>query len=434
MLKVGECKALARRTLLGRYGTVIAAYFITIGITFLMWSLTIASGCATLFGAGVVGTMLGGAAAFSFPKLVGGVMLTMFLLLASIFVSLWLEIGSTRLMLNICRGLKYGVSDVFYGFRKGSNTLRFVCIGVVLGLINVAINLIQKLLFTLAGFIFADAGLLRLVVMVLITIVTLLISWYISVSFMFAKIIIADQRETGISRALSTSHKLMKGRKLKGFWLMYFSFLFWCLLMFVCGPASLWIAPYIACTTVIFYMDADGTIWQLTDAGMPKTDESQNTESQVHEPLTDEPQVHEPEVSEAEVHAYADEDANTAADAGNAAETATGTMAAAASVAEGAETNASVDKNVDESISVSVSESAEEGEAKMAADASPSAAHVSFEQAASEMNISVPTAERADDKVAATDAETANNAAAVADTETATDTNTNTNTEDETGV
>ena len=149
MLKVGECKALARRTLLGRYATVIGAYFITIGITFLMWSLTIASGCVTLFGAGVLGSMLGSTAVFSFPKLVAGVMLTMFLLIASVFVSLWFEIGSTKLMLNICRGLKYGVSDVFYGFRKGSNTLRFVCIGVVLGLINAAVNFIQRLFFCL---------------------------------------------------------------------------------------------------------------------------------------------------------------------------------------------------------------------------------------------------------------------------------------------
>lgn len=273
MLKVGECKALARRTLLGRYATVIGAYFITIGITFLMWSLTIASGCATLFGAGVLGSMLGSTAVFSFPKLVAGVMLTMFLLIASVFVSLWFEIGSTKLMLNICRGLKYGVSDVFYGFRKGSNTLRFVCIGVVLGLINAAVNFIQRLLFLLAEFVFKDADVPRITAVVLITIVTLLISWYISVSFMLAKIIIADKRETGISRALSTSHRLMKGRKLKGFWLMYLSFFFWYILMFICGPAALWIAPYIACTTIIFYMDADGTLWQLTDAGKTKAEE-----------------------------------------------------------------------------------------------------------------------------------------------------------------
>ena len=59
----------------------------------------------------------------------------------------------------------------------------------------------------------------------------------------------------------------MKGRKLKGFWLLYFSFLFWDILMLICGPAALWISPYIVCTTVIFYMDADGTLWQLPGEG-----------------------------------------------------------------------------------------------------------------------------------------------------------------------
>lgn len=267
MLRIKECKALARRTLLGRYGIVIAAYFITIAIKVLMWILTAISGGMTLLYAGVFGGMLGTGIAFSFPKLVCGVMLTMFLLVATIIVSLWFEIGSTKLMLNICRGVKGSVGDVFYGFKEGSNTLCFIMTGVVLGFITFVINAVQKLLYALAGMVFANQTGAHIAAVVIITVVSLLIMWYVATSFMFAKIIIADKRESTIGGALKASRRLMKGRKLKGFWLLCFSFLFWYMLMFICGPAALWISPYIVCTTVIFYMDADGTLWQLPGEG-----------------------------------------------------------------------------------------------------------------------------------------------------------------------
>lgn len=262
MLRIRECKALARRTLLGRYGTVIAAYFITIAIKALMWILTAASGSATLYYAGVFGSMLGTGIAFSFPKLVGGVMLTMLLLTATVIVSLWFEIGSTRLMLNICRGLKSSVKDIFYGFRENEDAVCYILTGVVLVLIRFAFNAIQKLLYAAAGLVIAN-NLLHSVAVAVITAITLLAMWYVATAFMLAKIIIADKRESTIGGALSASRRLMKGRKLKGFWLLYFSFLFWHILTFFCAPAALWISPYIVCTTVIFYMDAEGTLWQL---------------------------------------------------------------------------------------------------------------------------------------------------------------------------
>ncbi len=276
MLRIKECKALARRTLLGRYSIVIAAYFITIAIKVLMWVFTAISGGMTLFCAGVFGGMLGTGAAFSFPKLVCGVMLTMFLLIATIIVSLWFEIGSTKLMLNICRGLKGSVGDIFYGFKEGSDTLCFIMTGVVLGFITFVINAVQKLLYVLAGKVFVNQTGTHIAAVVIITVISMMVMWYVATTFMFAKIIIADKRESTIGGALRASRRLMKGRKLKGFWLLYFSFLFWYMLMFICGPAALWISPYIVCTTIIFYMDADGTLWQLPGESVePKAAETQ---------------------------------------------------------------------------------------------------------------------------------------------------------------
>ena len=275
MLRIKECKALARRTLSGRYVTVIAAYFITIAIKVLMWAITGMSAFMTGLHAGVMGSMMGTGIAFSFPKLLCGTMLTMFLLVMTVIVSLWFEIGSTKLMLNICRGLKGSVRDVFYGFREGSNTLCFILVGIVLGFISFVINVVQKLLYALAGHVFANHTEAHIAAVIVITLITLFAMWYVATAFMFAKIIIADKRESSIGGALAASRRLMKGRKLKGFWLLYFSFLFWYILMFICGPAALWISPYIACTTIIFYMDADGTLWQLPGESDAPSDATQ---------------------------------------------------------------------------------------------------------------------------------------------------------------
>lgn len=277
MLRVKECKALARRTLSGRYVTVIAAYFITIAIKVLMWAITGMSAFMTGLHAGVLGSMMGTGIAFSFPKLLCGTMLTMFLLVVTVIVSLWFEIGSTKLMLNICRGLKGSVKDVFYGFREGSNTLCFILVGIVLGFISFVINVVQKLLYALAGHVFANHTEAHIAAVIVITLITLFAMWYVATAFMFAKIIIADKRESSIGGALAASRRLMKGRKLKGFWLLYFSFLFWYILIFICGPAALWISPYIACTTIIFYMDADGTLWQLPGESDAPSDATQGS-------------------------------------------------------------------------------------------------------------------------------------------------------------
>ncbi len=306
MLRIKECKALARRTLLGRYRTVIAAYFITIVIQALMWILTAASGAMTMFYAGVFGSLMGTGMAFSLPKLICGVMLTMFLLVAAVIVSLWFEIGQTRLMLNICRGLKASVKDVFYGFGEGHDTLCYIMTGVVLGLISCGINAVQRLLYMLAGLIFTNS-MARTAAVLIITVITLLLLWYIATTFMFAKIVIADKRESTISGALTASHRLMKGRKLKGFWLMYFSFLFWYILIFICAPAALWVSPYIACTGIIFYMDADGTLWQLPgEHDAPQEAEPQDTAK--------------PADCEAKAAATYEENAETADDAVSAAD------------------------------------------------------------------------------------------------------------------
>ncbi len=267
MIKVRDCKALARRTLLGRYGTVIGAYFVSSLIQLIVWLLVGAGVVFTVYNAGLLNTFLPFNIVFSFPKVVIGVMASLALFIAACIVSLWFEIGSTKLMLNICRGMKYGVGDVFYGFKSGSNTISYVLAGFALMLIFAAVNMVQRTLFFVSSFFVGEHTYLSILVTAIISLLCMFVTYYLGTMFMFAKLIIADKPDNTVGSAFSKSRELMKGRKLKGFWLMYLSFFFWYLLMFFCCVSMLWITPYISCTMIIFYMDADNTLWQLPDSG-----------------------------------------------------------------------------------------------------------------------------------------------------------------------
>ena len=267
MIKVRDCKALARRTLLGRYGTVIGAYFVSSLIQLIVWLLVGAGVVFTVYNAGLLNTFLPFNIVFSFPKVVIGVMASLALFIAACIVSLWFEIGSTKLMLNICRGMKYGVGDVFYGFKSGSNTVSYVLAGFALMFIFAAVNTVQRTLFFVSSFFVGEHTYLSILVTAIISLLCMFVTYYLGTMFMFVKLIIADKPDNTVGSAFSKSRELMKGRKLKGFWLMYLSFFFWYLLMFFCCVSMLWIAPYISCTMIIFYMDADNTLWQLPDSG-----------------------------------------------------------------------------------------------------------------------------------------------------------------------
>lgn len=260
MLKIKECKALARRTLAGKYKTVIGAYFVNLAISCVMWILTAVCAVYTLFAAGLFGD-----GTFSFVKVTAGVMAAIAMSLASLFVGMWFDIGTTKLMLNICRGDKYRVGDVFYGFRSGSNTIGYILTGFVIWMITFGINIAARILAGLSGLVFGSDTTAGISVELILTTAFTLLTAYVMTCLMLAKIIIADKPGTGIGQALSRSRELMRGRMLKGVWLMYFSFILWDILTVVCSIAALWIIPYITCTLVIFYMDADGTLWQLPD-------------------------------------------------------------------------------------------------------------------------------------------------------------------------
>lgn len=265
MLRIKECKALARRTLLGRYGTVIGASLLNTAAGCVMWLLTAAAVIFTVSRAGLL-NWIGVPflnASFSFAGVTIGVMLALALLIISMIFPSVMELGCRRLMLNICRGRRYSVMDVFSGFRGSSHPVGYVVAGIILYLITFILNSLPRVVDFTTALIFGSETMPAMLSTVIAYAVCIVLNLYFIVSFMLVKTIMADHPEYGIAKSFARSRQLMKGRKGKGFWLLYLSFILWLLLAAVCPPAILWISPYIMCTGVIFYMDADGSLWQL---------------------------------------------------------------------------------------------------------------------------------------------------------------------------
>lgn len=259
MLKVGDCKALARQNLSGRYGTVIGAQVIASVIQFIVLMLTAASlGVAMVFG-NVFHNF-----AFSNLKLMamGALSFTAFLFIF-VILSVFLYYGQIKLMLNLLRGRKYGIGNIFYAFKKGSHPWRIMLIQIIKTCIVIGLGIIsQGLRLTFESGI-TNNSTTFLAGVATIRIVFIIISVVVEIETYFCMIAAVDKPETGVWECFKHSARLMRRRQLKGLWLIYFSFLLWNLLTAIFPIAGLWVMPYMLCTQIIFYMDADGTLWQL---------------------------------------------------------------------------------------------------------------------------------------------------------------------------
>lgn len=264
MLKVGDCKALARQNLSGRYGTVIGAQVIASVIQFIVLMLTAASlGAAMVFG-NVFHNF-----AFSNLKLMamGALSFTAFLFIF-VILSVFLYYGQIKLMLNLLRGRKYGIGNIFYAFKKESHPWRIMLIQIIKTCIVIGLGIIsQGLRLTFESGI-TNNSTTFLAGVATIRIVFIIISVVVEIETYFCMIAAVDKPEAGVWECFKHSARLMRRRQLKGLWLIYFSFLLWNLLTAIFPIAGLWVMPYMLCTQIIFYMDADGTLWQLPGSGI----------------------------------------------------------------------------------------------------------------------------------------------------------------------
>lgn len=260
MIKVSECKSHARQNLLGRYSTVIGAQLISSCLTILVYMLAAAALCFALY----YGNVIGHAPYDLKMVIICSLLFTLFLAGGTLLV-LFFYYGQTKLFINILRGRKYSVGNIFYGFRHGAGTWTLVLTGLVKYALIYACTLLTQVWGMLYRFriLFFDNGYIFDAVYIVGNIILFLITVYLACALFLCELIAVDRPEKGVLGSLKLSRSLMKGKKLKAFWFMYLSFLPWSLIGMICPFAMLWITPYIRCSQIVFYMAAEETLWQL---------------------------------------------------------------------------------------------------------------------------------------------------------------------------
>lgn len=247
-------KLWARSSLLGKYGTAVGALMIVYGIAMgLMIAMEVFIFAGGIFSLG------------SYDVRMPGYLVAVILIISVIimFLEMMMAPGIVKLYLNISKGEKGQVSDVFFAFKN--HMWKFV--GIVLGICLISIvlmlpNLILSFSMSYTGdysqmlFSSTFSAIYMLILMVFFV--------YIGLNYGQFFVILAENPEKGILEALLESRELMKGNRGRYF-LLQLSFLGWILLMYCTFYIGmLWILPYMGCTYVQFYLDLKPRVEEIS--------------------------------------------------------------------------------------------------------------------------------------------------------------------------
>ena len=259
MIKIKECKKLARETLLGRYGTVIGAGLVAGIIEFF---LLMAAGFSLLF-ALIYGNVFDRGAELDTPMIVlGAVLFTVFLFLF-IIMAVFANIGSTRLMLNICHGRRYSVADIFFCFIRGSHAGRAIGVSIALFVIALIFSVLQNIV--IYCFSWRIGNMTEWAICAAAIAVLIIAQLYVCLGLFLADLIAVEEPGYGVFGCLKRSMELMKGKRRKALWFILFSFIGWQIVLLLCPVAAIWIYPYISCSRTVFYLAAKDELDLLPD-------------------------------------------------------------------------------------------------------------------------------------------------------------------------
>lgn len=238
--RIKDPKLKARRSLAGRYltaaGAVAMAWVISALLVIMAQICVVFSGILS-FSAGKGGQAV--------------VVVFGFCVLAFFLFQFLLVPGMVRLYLNICRGRKTGVEEIFWGFHN--HVGKFLGLGL-LAMILAAMLMTPEAVLSIAARITGDWRFARIFLPcynLLLTVAGI----YVNLTYGQFYMILADDPEKPILQAFAESREMTQGSRLKllAFWL---SFLGWVPVVFLTlGVSLLWLIPYFACAQGFFYLE-----------------------------------------------------------------------------------------------------------------------------------------------------------------------------------
>lgn len=253
MKRAAEYRTLARCSLSGRYGTMIAAQFISGMIISTALSVLIFGLIFALLGFNLSADWSGGYSAAS-PIIV---VIIAIAIAALFFLALIAQVLLNCGMLKLaCRAWKQEpahLGDMFYGF-KGKAPWRIIGISFLVGIMEF-VMMIPYQICSFANAFREDISLVLILLMILTYLLAIAGAVLVSLFFGLSLYALVDMPELGAVQCLKTSARLTRGRR----WnlcCLYLSFFGWTILGIMSfGIGMLWITPYINCTLFHFYED-----------------------------------------------------------------------------------------------------------------------------------------------------------------------------------
>lgn len=223
-----ELKQLARKQLMGKYGTVILAYFLMQFLIFLV---------------------LNTASSMTSPSTAGIILYYIIYFIVLLFTGIFL-VGQNYLYFQIHRENRCSVSDMWYGFTNMPDK------AIITQFIMYALCLICGIPFFICASCFYSARQTILFVLCIITLIIFVIcSTVIQLLFSQVLYLLIDFPEKTSKELITLSISLMKGHLFRLFYIKISFIGMQLLVLLTFGIGSLWVNPYMNMVRANFYED-----------------------------------------------------------------------------------------------------------------------------------------------------------------------------------
>lgn len=167
-----------------------------------------------------------------------------------------LAIGCLLVHLNMTRTKEYKLLTLFSPFRSGAERHFGACLLYDLLLVAACIPGILATLW----FYYTELTGVSIAVLVICCIFSLVLSVAVTLAYRLCFLFLLDDPQMKVLAAFKECRRMMKGNKLRLFYI-FVSFLGWYGLV-ICsfGIAALWVVPYMTQTLVTFYLDCTGEL------------------------------------------------------------------------------------------------------------------------------------------------------------------------------
>lgn len=224
-----ELKALAKESLLGKYGVAI---------------------CATLLYALVVYLTTEISSLFLYiPGITGTVLYYLSSLVITVFTGIF-AFGFNFIFMKISCNIPTGIGDLYYGFRGPAKEV------LKIQLFRTLISYVASIpMYVFAELISYEQMMNYIGIYALLLGFGLLVQFIVMLLYNQAFYILLDFPDYDAKKALAFSRKLMKGNKGRFIYLLVSFIPLFILGILSCGVGFLWLVPYMQATQVQFYLD-----------------------------------------------------------------------------------------------------------------------------------------------------------------------------------